>query len=151
MRLTGLALSAAIALSGCVSSPDADALLALPSDVQIQALQECQAEQGVAVPAAAIQVIELRNGGASVFVANGPGVSLGLARALNRCSTEKLRDRLGASGASPSVGGSTASVPSTAVVGAGSGRAVAPAPAVAFGCVEGLGTMQRGTLICPGF
>ncbi|MEM9437014.1 MAG: hypothetical protein AAGA15_08235 [Pseudomonadota bacterium] len=91
--LTALGFVGALALSAC-STPGADTLLALPEAVQLQALQACQNEQG-AVPPEAIQVLRLDNGGASVFVANGPGVTLGQARALNQCSTAKLRATYG--------------------------------------------------------
>jgi hypothetical protein len=130
-------------LTACGGTPGANQILAMPEGVQRQAIMACQAEQGINLPQA-VQALRLDNGQVSVYAANGPGLSLGQARAINQCAQAKL------------LSGQTQSTTPTPIYedqtytkyGTASQKTDTGAPA---GCVRGQGTMQAGTLICPGY
>ncbi|MEQ6202881.1 hypothetical protein ABMC88_07480 [Sulfitobacter sp. HNIBRBA2951] len=128
-------------LTACGGTPGAHQILAVPESVQRQAIMACQAEQGINLPQA-VQALRLDNGQVSVFAANGPGLSLGQARAINQCAQAKLLSRQSTT-PEPIYEDQTYTKYGTATKEAASG--------VSAGCVRGQGPMQAGSLICPGY
>lgn len=138
-------LTTAVFLSACNgSTPDADHILSLPEAIQRQAHLDCQAEQGLNIPEA-LNVLKLNDGRVVVSVVNGPGLPLAQARTINQCARGKLLGRqTPAYPATPAVTPRPASAPQ--YVKHTDFTSGAPA-----GCVRGGGTLQSGTLICPGY
>jgi hypothetical protein len=149
-------LAAGSSLLACGgATPGADQILALPEAVQRQAHATCLAGQGINAPEA-IQTLRLRDGRVSVFVADGPGVSLAQARSANQCARAQL---LAGGGTAPSYQGQPvyeAAPPvyqdqyTTAAPGYWSSQ---PGAAVSYpvSCDAGMGSLQRGDLVCPGY
>ncbi len=146
--MTSTAVVATTFLSACSGTYGADQILAMPEDVQRQAIMSCQADQGLNIPEA-VNVLRLNNGSVAVSVVNGPGLPLAQARAINQCAQAKL---LSGQSYTPAP---AATQPATQ----------RPAPVATFepvyqtsvandapaGCVRGQGTMQGGSLVCPGY
>ncbi|PYG26981.1 hypothetical protein [Pelagimonas varians] len=88
MRL--LASAACIfGLVGCASTPGADYILSLSADTQFEALRACHQELGIQAPLNA-QRLDLNDGRVSIFAADGGGLTLSDARAINRCAQQRL-------------------------------------------------------------
>jgi len=147
ISVTSAMLVAAALLSACSGTPGADQILALPEAVQRQAHLTCQAEQGINIPEA-ISVLRLNDGRVIVSVINGPGLSLAQARTINQCASGKLLSGQTPFGSAtePTLVRSADVTPTNQHVRQSTVAIDTPA-----GCVRGLGKLQRGTLICPGY
>lgn len=76
-------------LVGCASTPGADYILSLSADTQFEALRACHQELGIQAPLNA-QRLDLDDGRVSIFAADGGGLSLHDARAINGCAQQRL-------------------------------------------------------------
>ena len=123
------------AVAACTETPNTDRIVAIPEQVQVQAHAACQAEQGL-VNGAAIEILELSNETVLATTLNGNGVTSSQARAVNQCARAKLLN--GQAGAVASV----QSRPDVAPQKTNTGQ---------LGCVKGMGVLQGGLRVCPGY
>lgn len=139
------ALASAALLAACSGTPGADQILAMPESQQRQAIMACQAEQGFNIPEA-VNVLRLNNGSVAVSVINGPDLSLAQARSINQCAQAKLLSGQVTVTADATYVKVADPLPVTQDVSQSDTQ-----PTRQAGCIRGNGTMQAGTLICPGY
>lgn len=87
-------------LVGCASTPGADYILSLSADTQFEALRACHQKLGILAPLTA-QRLDLDDGRVSIYAADGGGMSLNDARAINNCAQQRLLANRPANSAQP--------------------------------------------------
>lgn len=141
MRLTGVVLISALLVSACGTATVSSAVFRLSEDVQRAEINACRAQFGLQGPAR-FDVFQYGSAAQEVLLRPELGVSVDEALAVNRCAKARM-EAIVAGGEPTAV---SVAAPATPVQ-----RPETEAEFIPFGCVDGLGSLQKGTLICPGF